>query len=325
MSKNRVTEILNIKYPIIQASMSWLTSAELAAAVSNAGGMGILGPNAGQTTLTTDPVETAERMRQEIKKTRELTDKPFAVQYFIPAPGDTNGFSSHVLKVIREEKVKYLLVLGMNLGNEAEQVKSLKEEGFTIIYRDINPSVESAKQIEKAGADIIIATGYDEGGGLPSHTIGTMTIVPLISDAVDIPVLAAGGIVDNRGVKASFALGAEGVYIGTRFITSKENPASDICKEDIIKAKTNDLVYVNAFPSWRCTSHKLASELDELYNNGASRSEIQAKLGSGAIRTGMLQGNLDDGINTVSNSIELITEVKSCKDIIDELIKDITL
>lgn len=325
MSKNRVTEILNIKYPIIQASMSWLTSAELAAAVSNAGGMGILGPNAGQTTLTTDPVETAERMRQEIIKTRELTDKPFAVQYFLPVPGDTNGFSSHVLKVIREEKVKYLLVLGMNAGNEAEQVKSLKEEGFTIIYRDINPSVESAKQIEKAGADIIIATGYDEGGGLPSHTIGTMTIVPLISDAVNIPVLAAGGIVDNRGVKASFALGAEGVYIGTRFITSKESPASDICKEDIIKAKTTDLVYVNAFPSWRCVSHKLASELNELYNNGASRSEIQAKLGSGAIRTGMLKGNLDDGINTVSNSIELITDVKSCKDIIDELIKGITL
>ena len=213
----------------------------------------------------------------------------------------------------------------MNAGNEAEQVKSLKEEGFTIIYRDINPSVESAKQIEKAGADIIIATGYDEGGGLPSHTIGTMTIVPLISDAVNIPVLAAGGIVDNRGVKASFALGAEGVYIGTRFITSKESPASDICKEDIIKAKTTDLVYVNAFPSWKCVSHKLASELNELYNNGASRSEIQAKLGSGAIRTGMLKGNLDDGINTVSNSIELITDVKSCKDIIDELIKGITL
>lgn len=325
MNKNRVTEILNIKYPIIQASMSWLTSAELVAAVSNAGGMGILGPNAGQTELTTDPVETAERMRREIIKTRALTDKPFAVQYFIPMNGDPYGFSSNVLKVVREEKVNYLLVLGMGLGNEAEEVKALKEEGFVIIYRDLNPTVESAKAIEAAGADIIIATGYDEGGGLPAHAIGTMTITSLIADAVNIPVLAAGGIVDHRSVKASMILGAEGVYVGTRFITSNECPASELCKQDIVNSKTSDLIEVKAMPTWRCTPHKLASDLNLLSQNGASREELEQKLGNGAIRVGMLEGNLDAGINTVSNAIGLIKEIKPCKEIIEELVEGILL
>lgn len=323
MIKNRITEILNIKYPVIQASMSWITSAELVAAVSNAGGMGILGPNAGSRTLTTDPVETAERMRDEIIKTKNLTDKPFAVQYFIPAPGDTYGFSSKILEVIREEKIKYLLVLGMGLGNEVEEVTNLKKEGFTIIYRDINPSVESAKNIEKAGADIIIATGYDEGGGLPSHSIGTMTIVPLIADAVNIPVLAAGGIVDNRGVKASMILGAEGVYIGTRFIASKECRASDVCKQDIVNSKTTDLIEIKAIPTWRCTPHNLSLELYEMGQKGATPAEINEKLGSGGIRIGMLEGDLINGINTVSSSIELIKDILSCQEIIEELVKDI--
>ncbi|SCP94858.1 NAD(P)H-dependent flavin oxidoreductase [Anaerobium acetethylicum] len=324
MNQNRVTEILNIKYPVIQASMSWITSAELAAAVSNAGGMGILGPNAGQTTLTIDSVETAERMRHEIRKTKELTDKPFAVQYFIPFPGDTQGFSSRVLQVIREEGIKNLLVLGMSLGNEAEEVRNLKNEGFTIIYRDLNPTVESAMNIEAAGADIIIATGYDEGGGLPVHAIGTMTIVPLIADAIDIPVLAAGGIVDNRGVKASMILGAEGVYIGTRFVASKECPASDISKQDILNAKTTDLVEFKAMPAWRSTPHKLSLELYNMDQNGASSEEINKRMGSiGGIRAGMLEGNLDNGINSVSNAIELIKDINSCKEIIEELMRDV--
>jgi Dioxygenases related to 2-nitropropane dioxygenase len=323
MSKNRVTEILNIQYPVVQASMSWLTSTELAAAVSNAGGMGVLGPNAGQTTLTTDPVETAERMRREIRKTKELTDKPFAVQYFIPFQGDPQGFSSKVLQVIREEGIKYLLVLGMGLGKEVEEVKNLKNEGFTIIYRDLNPTVESAKNIEAAGADIIIATGYDEGGGVPSHAIGTMTIVPLIADAVKIPILAAGGIVDNRGVKASLILGAEGVYVGTLFITSKECPASDNCKQDILNAKTEDLIEVKAIPTWRCTPHKFALELYNMEQNGATKEEINTRLGDGGLRIGMREGNLDAGITSVSNAVGLIKSIKSCKEIVEDLMKDV--
>lgn len=323
MSKNRVTEILNIEYPVVQASMSWINSAELAAAVSNAGGMGVLGPNAGQDTLTTDPVETAIRMRNEIKKTRALTDKPFAVQYFIPMQGDPYGFSTNILNVIREENVKYLLVLGMGLGNEAEAVSDLKKEGFTVIYRDLNPTVESAKNIEAAGADIIIATGYDEGGGVPSHAIGTMTIVPLIADAVKIPVLAAGGIVDNRGVKASLILGAEGVYVGTLFITSLECPASDECKQDIVNAKTEDLIEVGTISTWRCTPHKLSLELHAMEQNGVTKEEINTKLSNGSLRLGMREGNLDAGIVSVSNAVGLIKSIKSCKEIVDDLMKDV--
>lgn len=224
-----------------------------------------------------------------------------------------------------EYDIKYLLVLGMDLENEVEEIRNLKNEGFTIIYRDLNPTVESAKNIEAAGADIIIATGYDEGGGLPSHAIGTMTIVPLIADAVNIPVLVAGGIVDNRGVKASMILGAEGVYIGTRFIASKEFPASDICKQDIVNAKTVDLVEFKAMPSWRCTPHELSLELYNMDQNGATREEINTRMGDvGGIRVGMLEGNLDRGINSVSNAIELIKDIKSCKEIIEELMKDVS-
>lgn len=228
-------------------------------------GMGVLGPNAGQDTLTTDPVETAIRMRNEIKKTRALTDKPFAVQYFIPMQGDPYGFST----------------------------------------------VESAKNIEAAGADIIIATGYDEGGGVPSHAIGTMTIVPLIADAVKIPVLAAGGIVDNRGVKASLILGAEGVYVGTLFITSLECPASDECKQDIVNAKTEDLIEIGKIPTWRCTPHKLSLELHAMEQKGVTKEEINTKLSNGSLRLGMREGDLDAGIVSVSNAVGLIKNIKS--------------
>ena len=323
MGENRVTGILNIKYPVVQASMSWITSAELAAAVSNAGGMGVLGPNAGQTTLTKDPVETAERMRKEIRKTRELTDKPFAIQCFLPFGDDVEGFSSGILRVVREENVRNLIVLGMALGNEAEAIRALKRDGFTVVYRDVNPTVESARNMEAAGVDIYIATGYDEGGGMPAHTIGTMAIVPLIADAVSVPVLAAGGIADIRTAKAAFALGAEGVYVGTRFIASTECSASGVCKQDIVNVKTEDLVEIPATFTWRCTPHKLALELRDMARSGATKEELAARMGDGAIRTGMLEGNLEAGITTISNAAGLIRDVKSCKEIVEELMRDV--
>ncbi len=230
-------------------------------------------------------------------------------------------FGQEVLKVLIEEKVKIVVAVGFANGKE---IKKLKQLGFTVVFRELTPTVAGAKAAEEAGADIIVATGFDEGGVTPRHPIGTMTIVPLIVDAVEVPVMATGGIVDKRGVNAVFALGAEGVYLGTRFIASKESLASEKTKQAIVNNKTEDLVLFRANDSfWRATPHKLALESKKLDEAGVSDREISKKIQeSGGLKTAMLDGNLDEGIVTVSSAIGLINDIKDCKEIVAELMGD---
>lgn len=315
---NRVTEVLGIKYPIIQAPMSWVTSAELVAAVSNAGGMGVLGPHAGQNINSNDPEEIGERLRKEIQKTKQLTNKPFGVNYLLVEDSqEDHPTTNQILKVCIEENVKVIVAVGF--PNE-QGIKKLKELGFTVIFRDTNPTVTGAKAAEAAGADIIVATGFEAGGVAPSNQVGTMTIVPLIVDAVSIPVMATGGIVDKRTVNAAFALGAEGVYLGTRFIVTKESPASEVSKQDIIKHGSEDLILIKTtFGSFlRSTPHTLALQTKKLASEGGS-AEIRGQ----AFKLGMLDGKLDEGIINVSSSIDHIKEIKTCKEIVNELMEDI--
>ncbi|WP_221411752.1 NAD(P)H-dependent flavin oxidoreductase [Dysgonomonas capnocytophagoides] len=320
---NRISRILGIKYPIIQAPMMWITSAELVAAVSNAGGLGILGPNAGQKTSTNDPDEIAERLRNEIIKTRKLTDKPFGVNITI-SQKELSKSNRAILKVLSEEKVKILAVVG---EVNVEQIKGFKNQGFIVIFREVSPSVAGAKAAEAAGADIIGATGFDAGGFTPKNPVGTMVIVPLIVDAVNVPVLASGGIVDKRTVNASFALGAEGVYLGTRFIASVESPVSNKTKENMVKFNTDDmLLYHTTYSFNRATPNKLAKELKEMDIAGATGVEIDKKMyGDGGLKTGMLEGNTDRGIDSYSSSIGLIKDIKTCEEIVKELMADIKL
>lgn len=325
MNENRIKQILGTKYPIVQAPMTWITSAELVAAVGNAGGLGTLGSNAGQKTITNDVKETSERMRNEIRKTRQLTDAPFAVNYIVPVkgmPAQYFTYSNAILDVMIEEGVKFAVAVAMDTPDFDEPFKKMKDAGIKIIYRDNTPSIEKARAAEAAGADIIVATGYDEGGAIPSNPIGTFSIVPMIADSVKIPVMAAGGIADNRGVRAALALGAEGVYVGTRFIASVESPASDICKRDIILTESTDLIQFSITPfNFRTIPHKLAFELKELDDHGASSEELNNKLSGtgGGYKRAMLDGVLDEGISGVSYAVSLIKEVKSCKDIIEEM------
>jgi len=324
--ENRVCEILGIEKPVVQGSMSWITSAEMAAAVSNAGGMGVLGVNAGQDTATADPIETAERMRAEIRKTRELTEKPFAVTYMMPMPG--NVFAAPLLKVILEENVKVLFVLGFgfDMEHEANVIRDLKEKNLTILYRCIDSTVAGSQMIEKAGADVIIATGADEGGGVSgaNTVMGTFSVVPMIVDAVKVPVMAAGGIVDTRTATAAKALGAEGVYCGTVFITSEECRAAQACKEQIVNGKASDLMqFKDAGNIWRSLPTKAASNALEAYLKGEPGQVVGQLSGTngGGFYNGMLQGDLENGINVVNTAIDAITSIKPCKDIVDALAK----
>ena len=321
MKKNRITEILGIKYPIIQGPMAWLTDAKLVAAVSNAGGLGILGPSAGQTTMTPSPQETMERMREEIRKTRELTDKPFGVVILV----DTDmRFTEPLLDMIIEEKVNVALVNGLDGTDYNGTFKRLKDAGIKIVFRPLDPTIENARMAEKLGADVYVATGFDEGGTLPGAQIGTFSIVPLIVDAVkNIPVMAAGGISDIRGVRAAFALGAEGVFLGTRFLATEEARTAQNVKELILKTTAEDLHIFRTLPHfYRSIPTKLSAELVEMDKNGATREELFLKQSRRKnMKLGMLDGD-ENGYISVGLGVSFIREIKSVKEVVNELMAD---
>lgn len=323
MVNNRICEILGIEKPVIQAPLSWLTDAKLVASVAQAGGLGTLGPNAGLTleTSATSPEDRAEKMRAEIIKTKSLTDRPFAVN-IIPAPvGDS--WTPLIKEVMKQEGVK----VAVYTGDGAETIlpalfSELKDAGIKIIYRDCNPTPENTYLAEQAGADIIVATGFDEGGTLPGKALGTFSIVPLIADSVDnVPVLAAGGITDKRGARAVHALGASGVYSGSAFIATKECRVPQSVKEQIIKANGLDLLLFRTLPDYyRSLPGKLAEKLVAMDKAGASRQELAKTMnGLTGLRIGMLEGNTDDGYISLGTGIGNIRSIKSVAEVVDEL------
>lgn len=317
-TNKRVEDILGIKYPIIQAPMNWLTNAEFVAAVSEAGGLGVLGFNAGPLAKD-ETVSIEERLRSEIREIKKLTDKPFGINVYSPQEGmETDVYISSTLDVAFEEEVNIFVAVGEVNRNF---FKEIKDRGGIIIFRELTPSVVSAKMAEESGVDIIVATGYDEGGHIPQRQIGTFSIVPTIVDAVDIPVIAAGGINDIRSVRAAFALGAKGVFVGTRFIVSEENPASEEAKQDIINSKAEDLLLVSGLQ--RSTPTKSAVELAGMYKNGKSTGEVEQEINKrGGLRVGMLDGKVSEGIISVNTAIDTIKEKKTVKEIVDELMAD---
>lgn len=309
---NRVCEILGITKPVVQAPMTWITSAELVAAVSNAGGLGVLGFKADFDREMPTPKDAAEEMRKTIRRTKELTDKPFGMNVMTKA-FDGSGWSRAVIEVCKEEDVRILVAIGTL---DAEQIKEWKDAGFTVIYRDMYPTVASAKAAEAAGVDILVATGCDEGGGMPVEETGTIVKTAILADAVNIPVLAAGGIVNEALARASACVGAEGAYAGTRFILSRECRAAQAVKEDILRTEADELIVFtegDGFLKWRSTPHKVAKEAVEENRRGNLRPS------TGSFFDGMLKGDLDAGINTVSSAASLIKSIDSCEEIVNEL------
>ncbi len=299
--KNSICDLLNIKYPIIQGGMAWVATAELAAAVSNAGGIGLIA--AGNA--------PAGYVKEQIQKAKKLTDKPFGVNIMLLSP-----YADDVMQMILEEKVD---VVTTGAGNPAKYIPSLKEKGIVVI--PVIPSVALAKKMEKSGADAVVAEGCEAGGHIGELT--TMTLIPMIVDAVNIPVIAAGGIADSRGVKAAFALGASGVQVGTRFICSDECVVHPNYKNMIINAKDRDAVVTGRFTGHpvRTLKNKATKMMDKLEENGDL--EGFEKLGMGALRAAVVDGDTEMGSVMAGQSAGLVNDIKSCQQIIIDLFTDV--
>lgn len=323
MKSNRISQILGIEKPVIQGPLSWLTDARLVAAVSNAGGLGVLGPNAGLTaeTAVSTPEETAQKMREEIRKTKMLTEKPFGVN-LIPTP-ENDIWTPPILRVIKEEGVKVVVYTGYGEGAVIPALfNALRDAGISIIYRDINPTPENTRLAEAAGADILVATGFDEGGTLPGKALGTFSIVPLIADSVqNIPVLAAGGITDSRTARAAHALGAEGVFAGSVFISTQESRVPQSVKDNIVAANGLDMQLFRTMPDYyRSLPGKLTQKLVAMDKAGASNEELGHAMGGlRGLRIGMLEGNSDEGYVSLGTGIGSIRSVRRVADVVDEL------
>ena len=297
----RLCQLLNIKYPIIQGGMAWAATHELAQAVSEAGGLGIIA--AGNA--------PKEVIREEIKKLRENTDKPFGVNIMLLSP-----FAEDIIDLVCEEEVP---VVTTGAGNPGKYIKKFKSNGIKVI--PVVPTVGLAKRLEREGADALIVEGTEAGGHIGELT--TMSIVPQISSAVNIPIIAAGGIADGRGFLAALSLGAEGVQIGTRFVCSTECIAHDNYKGKIIKAKDRDAIVTGRSTGYpvRVLKNKFTKEYLELEKKGLSFEELE-KLGAGRLRIAVMEGDMDNGSVMAGQVAGMINDVKSCEEIIIDIIKE---
>nr|WP_152596738.1 nitronate monooxygenase [Chelonobacter oris] len=322
MQNNRITQILGIQYPIVQGPMSWMTDAKFVAAVSNAGGLGMLGPNAGLMKAPKTTEALLSTMRAEIRKTKALTDKPFGMPIILSYDFSTMGA---LVDLIIEEGVQVALINQLDGIDYRPFMQKFKAAGVKTIFRAGTPTPQNAREAEQLGADILVATGFDEGGTVPSQVIGTFSIVPQIADAVSIPVMAAGGIADVRGVRASLALGAEGVFVGTVLLPTVENRMAESVKQRIVDSSAQDLLLYRTQPAYyRSLPTRLAHELVAMDNRGASRDELlEASKGGYGMRLGMLEeGRADEGYISVGNGISYIHEIRSVQAVINDLMQD---
>ncbi len=295
----RITELLGIKYPIIQGGMAWIAESTLAAAVSNAGGLGLIAGGSA-------PIDY---LRDQIRKTKELTDKPFGVNIMLMSPN-----AEELAQLVIDENVP---VVTTGAGNPGKFIAAWKEAGIKII--PVIPSVALAKRMERAGADAVVAEGTESGGHIGENT--TMCLVPQVADAVEIPVIAAGGIADGRGIAASFMLGAEGVQVGTRFLASEECQIHSTYKQLVVDAKDTDNVVTGRTTGHPCRNvkTKFAKKLASGEMNGTITPDEFEEITLGSLRKAVQDGNLDEGSFLCGLIAGMVKDVKPCKDIIEEM------
>lgn len=293
-----ICKLLNISFPIFQGGMAWVATHSIAVAVSNAGGLGIIA--AGHA--------PGEWVREEIRACKAQTDKPFGVNVMLLSP-----YVDEVMQVIIEEGVK---VVTTGAGNPGKYMESLKAAGVKVI--PVVPSVALAKRMERSGADAVIAEGCESGGHIGELT--TMALVPQVVDAVSIPVIAAGGIADGRGMAAAFMLGAQGVQIGTRFLVAKECDIPETYKQRVIKASDIDAVVTGRSTGHpvRSLRNQLTRAFSKLEKEGAAQEALD-KLGVGALRKAAVEGDVNHGSVLAGQISGMITKEQTTQEIIDEL------
>jgi enoyl-[acyl-carrier protein] reductase II len=300
---NRLTSLFNIRYPIVQAGMIWCSGWELASAVSNAGGLGLIGSGSMYPDI----------LRQHIQKCKAATDKPFGVNLPLIYP----QVADHI-QVILDEGVKIVFT---SAGNPAKYTSLFKEKGLTVVH--VIANTKFARKCEESGVDAIVAEGFEAGGHNGLEETTTMTLIPMVREATGLPLIAAGGIGTGRAMLAAMALGAEGVQIGSRFVASEESSAHPEFKRKVLEAKDGDtsLILKKIIPV-RLIKNQFHDRVKELENLGASREQLMELLGHGRAKLGMFEGNLDEGELEIGQVSGLIHEIKPAGKIVEEIVEE---
>lgn len=301
MENNEICKLLGIQYPVFQGGMAWIADAQLAAAVSNAGGLGIIAAMN----------SNGEQLRDQISRAKELTDKPFGVNLMLMSP-----FIEEAVDVVCEEGVK---VVTTGAGNPAKYMEKLLSSGIKVIC--VVASVALAVMVERMGACAVVAEGCESGGHVGDTT--TMALVPQVADAVNIPVIAAGGIADARGMAAAFMLGAKGIQMGTRFLTAKECNVHANYKEKVLKAKDRDTIVTGKSLGHpvRALKNRMTREFTEKENTPGTTAEELEKMGAGALRRAAIEGDVKYGSCMCGQIAGLVNSEDTCQEIVEGICK----
>jgi enoyl-[acyl-carrier protein] reductase II len=299
----RVTQIFNIDFPLIQAGMVWCSGWRLASAVSNAGGLGIIGAGS----------MYPDVLREHIQKCKQATTKPFAVNVPLLYPN-----IEELMNIIVQEGVK---IVFSSAGNPKTWTPFLKEKGITVVH--VVSSAKFAKKAEEAGVDAVVAEGFEAGGHNGREETTTMVLVPQVVEVVKIPVIAAGGIASGKAMLAAFALGAEGVQIGSRFVASLESSAHENFKNKVIHTQEGEtLLTLKELTPVRLIKNKFFQTVEEAKQKGASADELKALLGRGRAKKGMFEGDMEEGELEIGQVASTIKEIKSAGDIVREIMSE---
>jgi enoyl-[acyl-carrier protein] reductase II len=300
---NTITQLFKIQHPIVQGGMIWVSGWKLASAVSNAGGLGLIGSGS----------MYPEVLREHIQKCKKATDKPFGVNVPMLYPQ-----IKEIMDIIVEEGVKIVFT---SAGNPKTWTSFLKDKGITVVH--VVSSVKFALKSEAAGVDAVVCEGFEAGGHNGREETTTFTLIPMVKEQVSIPVIAAGGIGSGRGMLAAMVLGADGVQIGSRFAATEESSAHQNFKNTILQVKDGDTqLTLKELAPVRLVKNKFFNEVQELYKNHPTIEEIKELLGRARAKKGMFEGDLDDGELEIGQIAGLIHEIKPAKDVLNEIIDE---
>lgn len=299
----RITKLFDIQYPIIQGGMIWVSGYKLAAAVSNAGGLGLIGAGS----------MYPEVLKEHIQKAKKATDKAFGVNVPLLYPN-----VAEIMQIIVAEKVKIVFT---SAGNPKTWTSFLKENGISVVH--VVSSVKFALKAQEAGVDAIVAEGFESGGHNSREETTTFTLIPMVTQKVSIPVIAAGGIASGRGMLAAMALGADAVQIGSRFVASNEASAHENFKQAVVNAKDGDtFLTLKELAPVRLIKNSFFNQLQELYQQNPTKEQLQQLLGRARAKKGMFEGDLEEGELEIGQITGLIHEIKPVKEIIEEIIAE---